>query len=79
MHYSDARRNDPNSQLIVSRLAPNYVRVGEQHSWKRTAVDPKYGQHTVEVLQELGYSDDDISELVRLKVAHERPAEVLNY
>lgn len=69
----------PISNSTVNRLAPNYVRVGEQRSWKRSSTDPAHGQHTVEILRELGFLEAEISELIRLKVSYEHPAEALNY
>lgn len=52
-------------------LAPNWVRVGEEHSYKRLNPAPKLGEQTTEILAELGYKKNEISELLRLKVAFE--------
>lgn len=52
-------------------LAPNWVRVGENHSYKRLSPAPRLGEHTREILQELGYKNEEIAELIRLKISHE--------
>lgn len=52
-------------------VAPDHVRVGEEKSYKRMGASPRTGEHTREILQELGYSSSEIEELVRLKVAHD--------
>ena len=52
-------------------LAPSWVRVGEQHSYRRLPPAPRRGAHTRTVLQTLGYRDEQIEALVRLKVAHD--------
>ncbi len=55
----------------VTLLAPSYVRVGEQQSWHRLHTGPRMGEHTVQILSELGYTDDEIRELINIRVAHE--------
>jgi len=59
------------SGMAISLLAPTWVRIGENHSYKRLFTTPKYGEHTKIILAELNYSEDEIEELIRIKVAHE--------
>ena len=56
--------------------APTWVRIGENHSYKRLSPSPRLGEHTKEILQELGYNDAQIDELIRLKIAHEYMTEL---
>lgn len=52
-------------------IAPNIARVGEHHSWKRLSVVPYVGEHTAQILAELGYSEGEIAELIEIGAAHE--------
>jgi len=52
----------------VTLLAPNYVRVGEGQTWKRLRPGPRLGEQTAEILKELGYSENDIDELIKASV-----------
>ena len=56
--------------------APTWVRIGEHHSYKRLSPGPRLGKHSKEILQELGYEESEIAELIRLKIAHEYMTEL---
>ncbi len=62
---------DHPSGLPIVLPAPAWVAVGEDHSYRRLAPTPKVGEHTREVLAELGYSDREIERLYALRVAHD--------
>ena len=63
-------QNHPCGQPIIS-MAPSWVRVGEDYSYRRLTPAPRLGAHTREILYDLGYSKANVDELIRLKVAHE--------
>ncbi len=52
-------------------LSPNYVRVGEDKSYLRVNPPPRMGEHTIPILEGLGYDDQQIQELIRLNISHE--------
>ncbi len=52
-------------------LAPDHVRVGQDQTYWRITPAPRFGEHTREVLQELGYTQEEIDKLVHLKIAHD--------
>ncbi len=62
---------DHPSGLPVTLPAPTWVRIGEQQSYKRCRPSPRRGEHTRQVLFELGYSEEEIAEMIATKVAHE--------
>ncbi len=55
----------------VTKLALESAVVGEERSWKRLTPAPRYGEHTSEILRELGYEKDEINEWLRLKASHD--------
>ncbi len=50
----------------IEQIASDQVRVGEDKSWLRATPAARLGSHTEEILQELGYSDEDIAEYLRV-------------
>ena len=55
----------------VTLPAPAWVRVGEEQSYLRRTPSPRRGQHSREIMAELGYAEADINELIALGVVHE--------
>ena len=55
----------------VTSLASNWVRVGEEQSYKRLSPAPRLGENTAEILKELGYRQEEIAELIGLKVVYD--------
>jgi len=53
--------------------AQDWVRVGEERSWKRLSAAVRPGYHSKEILKELGYTDTEIEELFHHKIVHEHP------
>ncbi len=64
------RWDDHPFDIPMVLLAPAWVRVGENHSYKRLTPAPKLGEHTAEILADLGYDDNDVQELIRLKISY---------
>jgi len=50
----------------VLTIAEDWVLVGEQRSFKRLWPSPIWGQHTEEVLSELGYDQEQINRMLKL-------------
>ena len=59
------------SGLPIVLPAPAWVQVGSDHSYRRLSPTPIVGQHTREVLGELGYDEGEIERLYALRVAHD--------
>lgn len=59
------------SGLPIVLPAPAWVQLGEMHSYRRLSPTPKVGEHTREILAELGYSPTEIERLFQLRVAHD--------
>lgn len=62
-------KNDEN--LIVPEPAPKLSRTPGKSSGHNSLPQP--GEHTVEILKELGYDTDNINELIRNKIVHACP------
>ena len=63
LHWDDHPIGSP-----VTLLAPTWVRVGEVQSYRRLSPTPKSGEHSLEILRQLGYQEKEIEDLVRFKV-----------
>ena len=59
------------SGLPIVLPSPAWVQIGPRHSYRRLAPTPIVGQHTREVLVELGYDEQQIERLFELRVAHD--------
>ena len=57
--------------LSVTFAGPTWVRIGESHNYKRLHAAPTLGQDTTKVLAELGYSEEEIATMLRLRIAFE--------
>lgn len=64
-------RADHPADIQVTFPAPSWVRIGEEQGYKGLDVAPKLGENTTEILAELGYSQQEIGELLRLNAVHE--------
>ncbi len=64
------RLNHPSGEAITF-IAPTWTRVGEKNTYQRLTPALRYGQHSREILAEIGYSEDDIDKLVHIKAVHE--------
>ena len=51
--------------------APDWVRVGEDHSWKRLSPTPVYGANTKSILSNLGYQDEEIDNLIKNNIVRQ--------
>ncbi len=54
----------------VTKLSLECSLVGEGQTWTRLKPAPRYGEHTEEVLQDLGYSQTEVQDLLHLKAAY---------
>ncbi len=64
-------RNDHPSGSPIVTIGPSWALVGEDRSYLRLTPAPRYGEHTREILAELGYSREEIDQLIDHKVSHE--------
>jgi crotonobetainyl-CoA:carnitine CoA-transferase CaiB-like acyl-CoA transferase len=58
----------PTEGRIINMALPNKLSRGVRKDFNPA---PKIGQHSVDVLRELGYGDDEIDALVADKVTHD--------
>ena len=65
------RRDQHPCGKAVSAKAPDHIRIGQDHSYKRLTPAPRLGEHTREILGELGYSESEVDELIRIKASHD--------
>ena len=70
------RREDHPCGQAVSMRPADHVQVGEDRSYFFPSPAPYLGQNTREILAELGYSESEINELIRLNVSLEYLAEL---
>ena len=59
--------NHPCGSPVVLQ-APDWVRIGEAYSWKRLHPAPAYGEQSLSILREIGYSEETIKRLSDLGV-----------
>lgn len=50
---------------------PSWVRTGDDREYSKLSPTPRVGQHSREILVELGYSDSDCEALYRQKIVHD--------
>ena len=51
--------------------APDWVRVGEEQSFRRLKPMPSFGEDSREILQALGYREVEVERFIRLGAVHE--------
>ncbi len=63
------RPHHPAGRPILN-LAPTWARIGEDQTYKRLTPALRYGDGTEAILKELGYGEEEIKDLIRLRVSH---------
>ena len=58
-------------ELPIVQIAPNFIRVGEEASWYVPTSGNYFGQHSHEILEEIGFDEHEVSDMIANKSVHE--------